>query len=237
MEFALVGTSASYQLAPLIQRGFAQRLFSDKITAAMNNPCDMLKPLAAALMLALVAATSVADDPPSAQLVLPDLAGRSVKPFGGRAAKAVVFIFIRTDCPISNRYAPELERLRHEFAAQPVRFYLVYPGADETVAAIAQHQRDYAYQFAVLRDPQHALVQLASAQVTPEAAVFAPDKAGYRLVYRGRLDDRVAAFGKIRPTPTRRELRQTLRALLRGAKPAFTTQPAIGCYIAKTDER
>ena len=39
----------------------------------------------------------------------------------------MVLLFIRTDCPISNRYAPDLERLYERFAPQGVEFRLVYP--------------------------------------------------------------------------------------------------------------
>ncbi len=38
-----------------------------------------------------------------------DLSGKVVDPFEMAAGKPVVFIFVRTDCPISNRYAPTIQ--------------------------------------------------------------------------------------------------------------------------------
>src|SRR5687768_11347659 len=52
-----------------------------------------------------------------------------------------VFVFARTDCPITNRYAPELRRLVDRFAAQGVRFWLVYPDPGETEIEVQRHAR------------------------------------------------------------------------------------------------
>jgi thiol-disulfide isomerase/thioredoxin len=41
--------------------------------------------------------------------------------------RATVLVFISTECPYSNRYAPEIQRIYKEFAAKDVRFWLVYP--------------------------------------------------------------------------------------------------------------
>src|SRR5881296_1094780 len=49
-----------------------------------------------------------------------DLAGRPLDPFDSANAKAVVLIFVGTDCPISNRYAPEIRRLDEEFVRSGV---------------------------------------------------------------------------------------------------------------------
>ena len=38
-----------------------------------------------------------------------------------------VLVFTTTDCPISNRYAPELERLHRDYGSRGVAFFLVYP--------------------------------------------------------------------------------------------------------------
>lgn len=43
------------------------------------------------------------------------------------ALAMTVLRFISADCPSSNRYAPEINRLHGEFAARGVRFRLVSP--------------------------------------------------------------------------------------------------------------
>src|SRR5437868_8896318 len=116
-----------------------------------------------------------------------DLAGRPFDPLDDPNLKTVVLLFVRTDCPISNRYAPELKRLFAKYSRPGVSFWLVYPSRDDSAEIIRRHISEYGYPFGALRDPDHALVRIAKARVTPEAAVFA---SGRRLVYRGRIDDR-----------------------------------------------
>ena len=169
-----------------------------------------------------------ADEPAATGLQLLDLDGRQIEPLRAKDAKAIVFIFIRTDCPISNRYAPELRRLHEKFAKSGVRFWLVYPDPGETSVIIRNHMKEYEYRLSALRDPEHKLVKMTGAQVTPEAAVFAP---GGRMVYRGRIDDRYVAFGKARPAPTTRDLEQVLEAMLKGKQITNKTTAAIGCFI------
>ena len=159
----------------------------------------------------------------------------AIHPFDDRAARAVVLLFTRTDCPISNRYAPEIKRVYEKYSGQGVRFYLVYPDKDETAAAIEQHRIEYGYPMPAVQDPSHEWVARASAKVTPEAAVFVPESPGkrdWRLVYHGRIDDRYIDFGKSRREATVRDLQNALDAVLAGRKVAPASAKAIGCYIA-----
>lgn len=168
---------------------------------------------------------------PSTQLRLLDLANRPVEPLRAVDARAVVFFFISADCPISNRYAPELRRLYEKYARSGVAFWLVYPDPDTSVETIRQHLKDYEYRIGALRDPRHELVRMAGVRVTPEAAVFVPEGSGRRVVYRGRIDNRHVAFGKTRPTPTTRDVEQVLEMVIAGKPVASTTTRAIGCFI------
>ena len=164
-------------------------------------------------------------------LALRDLAGQTVNPFAAApiGTRGWVFIFLRPDCPIANRYAPELQRLHEEFAPAGLAFWMVYPDPDLTTAEIAQHVRDYHLPGVALRDPHHELVRRAGATVTPEAAVFLPDGT---QVYGGRIDDRYVDFGRERPRANRRELALVLTALSAGRKPDVPRERAVGCYIA-----
>src|SRR5512139_3494375 len=113
-----------------------------------------------------------------------DLEGRPLDPLApSPGVAATVLVFTMTDCPISNRYAPELRRLHAAFRARGVRFWLVYPKPDDDAAAIRAHVATFAQGIPVARDPRHALVTATGVTVTPEVAVF--DAAG-ALRYRGR---------------------------------------------------
>jgi AhpC/TSA family protein len=159
------------------------------------------------------------------------LDGRPVDPFDTHA-KAIVLIFVSTDCPIANRYAPEIERLYEMYAGKHVAFWLVYADAHESVEKIRTHLHDYQYKVGALRDPQHRLVKRCGAKRTPEAALFT---AQGKEVYRGRIDDRFTDFGKWRSEPSRRDLKEALDAVLAGRPVKVSTTKVIGCYIPDLD--
>jgi hypothetical protein len=182
-----------------------------------------------AVLLSLCLVSLVAAGGGTDTLRLIDLDGAAVDPLGD--ARATVFVFSRTDCPISNRYAPELRRLYESFVSRGVRFWLVYPDPDEPVDAIRRHLADYDYPMAGLRDPRYTLVDLTEATVTPEVVLF--DEAG-TLVYRGRIDDRYVDFGKTRAAPTTHDLAEALEAVLDGRPVPNPRTRAIGCYIPDT---
>jgi thiol-disulfide isomerase/thioredoxin len=164
----------------------------------------------------------------TAQIAATDVAGQPVQLFGAGSSKPVVLIFVRTDCPISNRYAPEIERLYLAYAQQ-VAFYAVYPDSQESAEAIQKHRSEYKFTVPVLRDPSHALVKLAEAQVTPEAAVFS---ARGELIYHGRIDNRYVSVGKAMNRATRADMENALQAVLAGRPVKQAVTRAIGCSLA-----
>lgn len=164
-------------------------------------------------------------------LRLVDLAGRRVDPFADVNAKATVFLFVRADCPISNRYAPEVGRLVQKFTSQGVAFELVYVDPSEPSEEIREHMHAYGYHITALRDNEHALVKMTGAKVTPEAAVFVPGQSGERMAYRGRIDDQYVDFGKTRPAPTTHDLEEVLQAIVQGKTVVTQTTRAVGCFI------
>ena len=163
----------------------------------------------------------------AAQKTALHLDGTPADPFLENAGKPVVLLFVRTDCPVSNRYAPLIQRISSQYAAG-VAFLLVYPGKTTSAEKIRQHESDYGYKLPALRDPEHALVREAQAQVTPEAAVF---DANHRLVYHGRIDNLYEDVGRARPAATTHELEDAIQAVLNRKAPPPNT-PAVGCYIA-----
>jgi hypothetical protein len=143
-------------------------------------------------------------------------------------ALITVLVFTTTDCPISNRYAPEIQRLAARFDGR-VTFKLVYPVPADTDAAIAAHIRKFGYAFEWSRDPRQQLVTQTGVMVTPEVAVF--DSSG-TMVYRGRIDDRYIAFGMDRPRPTVRDLERSLEAVIAGRPVPVAQTQAIGCILS-----
>jgi len=156
-----------------------------------------------------------------------DLSGRVVDPVERASGKVSVLVFVRTDCPISNRYAPTIRALTKKYTDKAV-FYLVYPDATETPKNIEAHVREYGYANTALRDPHHALVKLGEVQITPEAAVFSGKG---ELIYHGRIDNWYKDFGRARPAPTTHELDDAVHAAMNGG-PAPASVGGVGCYIS-----
>ena len=140
-----------------------------------------------------------------------------------------VFLFVRSDCPITNRYAPELQRIAKDFQAQGVAFWLVYPDKSENASSISSHIAQYGFPGKPLRDPGSILVKRAEVTVAPEAAVF--DSTG-KLVYHGRIDDLWVDIGKSRPTATTHDLEDAITAVLEGRAPVHPETRAVGCSLA-----
>lgn len=157
-----------------------------------------------------------------------DLLGKAQDPFHSPDGRIVVLIFVRTDCPISNRYVPVLKKLSQEFRGK-ADFWLVYPDRSESPVRIRKHLNDFHLEIAALRDLGHTLVERSQATITPEAAVF--DGSG-RLLYHGRIDDWYEDFGHARPTPTTHELRDAIQSALQGKAAIPDHTSAVGCYIS-----
>jgi hypothetical protein len=184
----------------------------------------------AAHLLLLAGLVSGAQAGETARIRLEGVDGRPVEALPGPAGATTVFVFASTECPIVNRYAPELRRIHDRFAGQ-ARFFLVYADPAETPEAVRRHSEAYGFGMTALRDPRHELVRFAGVRVTPEVAVFVPGASGPRLVYRGRIDDRHVDFGRTRPAPATHDLQDALRAIASGTAGALRTTPALGCGI------
>jgi hypothetical protein len=156
------------------------------------------------------------------------LAGLQAASMPDLGTKPLALFFIRTDCPVSTRYAPVMEHLYETFHDKGIDFRLIYVERDLTPAQIDAHRREYGYTIPALADPDRRYVQLAHAQMTPEAAVFVQGK----LVYRGRIDDRYLDYGKTRPEATRHDLEDVLKAVAEGKNLQMRETKAFGCAIA-----
>ena len=157
-----------------------------------------------------------------------DLAGNPVDPLKSAGGRVVVLVFVRTDCPVSNRYAPLIQKLSTEHAGKAA-FWLIYPSKLESAEAIRKHEREYGYKIPALRDPQHVLVKGSQVQITPEVAVF---DAGRHLVYHGRIDNLYEDIGRARSAATTHELEDAISAALSGKNAAVEATHAVGCYIS-----
>jgi len=142
--------------------------------------------------------------------------------------RAVVLIFISTDCPISNSYAPAIADLCRGFTPKGIDFYTVYEDSPLTPAAATAHHDAYGFPCDALLDPQQQIAHVSGATVTSEAIVAG---AGGTLLYRGRIDDQYVAVGKKRFAATTHELKDALSQIAADQTVNVSSMPAVGCSI------
>ncbi|PYT48650.1 MAG: hypothetical protein DMG44_13595 [Acidobacteria bacterium] len=157
-----------------------------------------------------------------------DLGGSPKDPLKQTPGKVVVLVFVRTDCPISNRYAPLLQEMSVKYGSEAA-FWLVFPDKNESPESIRSYLQEFNYKLPALRDREHSLVKKSGAKVTPEAAVFNSKRA---LVYHGRIDDLYREFGKARRAATTHELADAIEAASKGVAPPSAAAEGVGCFIS-----
>ena len=145
--------------------------------------------------------------------------------------RAVLLFFVTTDCPVGNSYVPEMNRIHDAYAPRGVAVYAVQADPSVAEADVAKYAREYHYGFPLLLDPEQVLVRHTNATVTPQAAILLPDG---KLVYLGRIDNRVVDFGKSRPKATQSDVRMILDDVLSGKSAAYSTTKSIGCAIPRS---
>ena len=163
-----------------------------------------------------------------------DLDGRLWQPFAPQA-RATLLLFVTSDCPISNAYAPEIGDVCRAYRSKGIDCLLLYEDAGIAPAGARAHRDDFRLaEIPAAIDGDRALARAAGASVTPEAVLV--DSTGAAR-YRGRIDNLYADLGRRRPAATVHDLREAIDALLAGRPIARPRTEALGCYITPSPGR
>jgi hypothetical protein len=162
------------------------------------------------------------------------LDGAIVRPFEPAGA-ANVLLFVGVDCPVSNGYAPEIQRICAAYAPKGIACLLVYEDPGLTPAAARAHAAEYRYaSMPAVVDADGSIAARAGATITPEAAVV--DRTG-AVRYRGRIDNKYVALGRARRTVTVHDLASALDAIAAGIPVSASETQAVGCVIVPPQMR
>jgi peroxiredoxin len=143
--------------------------------------------------------------------------------------KAIVVIFLGTQCPINNLYAPRLAELHKEFADKDVQFLAINSNRQDSLPSIIEHAKKNRVPFPVLRDDGNVIADRFGAQRTPEAFILDHRQT---IRYQGRIDDQYG-FDYQRKQPTRRDLVEALQEVLAGKEVSQPKIAVAGCYIGR----
>ena len=179
---------------------------------------------------------------PVASLAAPD-AGDTVDLIGARVidvkgqhhrigvsagkVQPAVLVFLDTACPVATRYVPTLNKLQGDAQANGVALYGVLSNPAIAWQAGADFVDDFEITFPVILDSTGDLALRLGPRVMSESFVISTTD---RLVYRGRIDDRFAAVGKLRARIASHDLRTVIEAMAAGSQPEPYETEAVGCF-------
>lgn len=186
------------------------------------------------LLSSLFLSANDTTSPPSIE----NLAGDPVSPLTFASdTRGIILFFVAPDCPISNRYAPTINRIALDSRGDGFETWLIYADDLADLPTIKTHQKDFRLDLPTALDRKYLLTKYTGADVTPEAVVYIPPPGPNtppRLVYRGRIDDQYEGFGRYRPVATHSELTTVLEQISHGSPPKSPiVTKAIGCYIPR----
>jgi peroxiredoxin len=147
--------------------------------------------------------------------------------------KAIVLVFLGTDCPVGNLYVPRLIELNRAYKGKGVIFLGLHSNAHETQEQVARYVKETGIDFPVLKDLQNTVSDTVLAERTCEALVL--DGFG-RIRYRGAIDDQYAR-GKSKDEPDHLYLKDALEALLANRPVQVQATRVAGCLLDRVDPR
>ena len=174
-------------------------------------------------------------------LVVAGCSSSQVSPLDAGGADPTLCIFITHECPIANRYAPEIGRIAEEHLDLVGPTVVVYADANALVKDCATHfgqyylasdaPKDEAHVASVtmVHDAQHEWVKRFGARAVPTAVIA----RGGAVLYHGRIDDRNPRLGVRRVQAGQQDLREALAALRAGTLTPTRTK-VVGCSIDRT---
>ena len=140
------------------------------------------------------------------------------------------FVFLSTECPVSNGYIKALNELSAKFAmsGKAVEYFGVV--SDPTVSRMqaAKHFAEFKAEFPILFDASGLLAQALKPSHVPEAFVL--DRDG-KLVYRGAIDNSWEAIGRRRPKAEKEFLFDAITSASRGTSVVVAETKPVGCLF------
>ena len=146
--------------------------------------------------------------------------------------RGIALVFLSNECPISNQYIPELNRIYRDQSDRHVEVYGVLSDRTVTRARAKSFADEFQLAFPLLFDSSGELRRVLQPSHVPQAFVLSPKG---KLVYSGRIDDLYHSVGRRRSQATQYDLRNVLESLASDATPDLVTTEPVGCRLEPTD--
>jgi thiol-disulfide isomerase/thioredoxin len=159
--------------------------------------------------------------------------GRPVSLYSFVGKRAIVLVFLGTDCPVGNLYVPRLIELNREYKGKGVIFLGLNSNAHEDREQVAKYVKETGIDFPVMKDLQNKVSDTVLAERTCEALVL----DGFaRIRYRGAIDDQYAQ-GKSKDKPQHTYLKDALESILKNQPIQLTGTRVAGCLLDRVDPK
>ncbi|MFA9430688.1 thioredoxin family protein [Egicoccus sp. AB-alg2] len=167
---------------------------------------------------------------PAPAFALPEVTDGTTVSLDDLDGEVLVVAFLSRHCPYVKHVQDELAALARDYVVDGRASFVGicandadnYP--DDAPERLADQKRQVGFVFPYLHDADQEVAKAYRAACTPDFFVFDRDR---RLAYRGRMDES-------RPggeTPTGKDLRAAIDALLAGERPGEDQAPSMGCGI------
>jgi peroxiredoxin len=210
------------ELSPLL----CQILLKIKYGEAMN--LSKIISIFTIVIVSFLSVTACASEPSSNNIenfTLPDYNGAEHSLSDYKDSKAIVIIFIATECPVSNAYNSRMEDLYKEYNPKDIAFLGINSNKAESIEMIKEHAEENGLTFTILKDKNNVVADEFEASFTPEVYVLNSD---FNILYHGRIDN-----SKNKDDVTTKDLENALNEILAGKEVTTKATKAFGCSIKR----
>lgn len=161
------------------------------------------------------------------------MTGKPVSLYGHRGHLGVVLVFLSTDCPVGDLYAPRLVELNNQYKDRKIAFVGIHSNAHETTEQIIAHAKEHGLNFPILKDEANLVADMALVERTPEVVIL----DGLATVrYRGAIDDQYGV-GSRKASPVHNYVKDALDEILSGGRIAVKATSAVGCLLDRVEPK
>jgi peroxiredoxin len=142
-----------------------------------------------------------------------------------KESKAIVIMFIATECPVSNDYNSRMEKIYNDYKEKGITFLGINSNKAESFERIKEHAEDKGLTFTILKDEKNIIADKFGASFTPEAYVLNSD---FNIIYHGRIDN-----ARDESEVVTKDLENALNEILAGKEVSKKETKAFGCTIKR----
>ena len=156
---------------------------------------------------------------------LKDYNGKDYSLSDFKDSKAIVIIFVATECPVSNAYNSRMESIYNDYKNKNVTLVGINSNKAEDIGRIKEHAKSKGLTFPILKDEKNIIADKFRASVTPEVFVL---NNNFEVLYHGRIDD-----SRDESDVEKKDLRNALDEILSGKQVSNPVTKAFGCTIKR----